>query len=219
DDIIQSRLADKIVFSPADQQGVPALCIDGRSGRQQPIHGFGSVPEWTPRVAGGVLDRKPGNARVHCQADALEHFIGTQTETAFKVGIDGQVGGRPQIAQVSQGIRAGQLTIRSGLRPAISGAGGLLCLVPQTLQDACTAETPGGGEQKAAVTVHFSERSPLFVHCQPSHHSSVAWSPCGSDPLVGETRGFSQTNKKAGLRPPRIRQCLYSLVILVSLFI
>ena len=100
---------------------------------------------------------KPGYAGGDGPRHVSGHAIGIVGEPTLEVGIDRQVGGGAQVAQMSQHFVHGQPAIFAAERPGITGTGGSQRLETQLFQTANAADVPGVGDDEVAGFVELAE--------------------------------------------------------------
>src|SRR5665811_360823 len=114
------------------------------------------------RIAGRILDRQSGDAG----RNATRHILGDAGrivgKAALKVGIERHVGGRGDLAEVSENLIARLLAIGVALRMGVAQAGGRQRLEAEPLQIAGAADVPRIGDDEASGIMQAAEDVAFF---------------------------------------------------------
>ncbi len=145
--------------------------IDGRSRRLDALDRERALVKRLCRVAGGILDRQPGDAGLDRARDVGGDLLRLMRKPALEIGVDGQIDGRAQRGKMSADIVQRDAIVGLCDRPRKACAGRGDRLEPHVLQRSRAADIPGVRQHEAAGLVHLVERRPL-VGCRDRHDLS-----------------------------------------------
>jgi hypothetical protein len=109
-----------------------------------------------------ILDGQPGNAGRNCFAYVLVDAVGINRESAFEIGVDGNVDSVRDLANVRDGQFQRDVIIRQAKRPGHSGARGGQSGEAKALEQSRAAAIPGIRENEASRLVKGPEGGALL---------------------------------------------------------
>src|SRR4029453_2716421 len=117
------------------------------------------VEERSGAVAGGVLDREPGNPRRRGGSDVLRHLLGRRREAAFEVRADGHLHAPRDGSEMGQRLVEGHLLILPAQRPGEAGARRRQRAVTEPGEQPGAPQVPGIRDHEAAGLVELAKDS------------------------------------------------------------
>ena len=162
---VEIGLPDQKPLAAAGQQHAAVVGIDRRPRRLDALDRKRALVERVCLVAGGILDRQPGDAGGNRARDIDGDLLRLVREAALEIGIDGQidrVAQRGEMAQTSSSVtRLSALPIDHA-KPALVEAS---ALKPRCCSARALPTSPGIGQHESICFVHLAECRSFFCCC------------------------------------------------------
>ena len=107
-------MADEIAFGARRQHDVRAGGVDRRARRTDALDRMTEIVEGLARIAGGVLDREPGDAGRDAAPDILGDRFRLMRVARLEIGIHRQVGRRDDLGDMGERVVERHRPVRVG---------------------------------------------------------------------------------------------------------
>ena len=112
------------MLNPDDGLRFPQIFLDRRPRCLNALDRQRALVQRVRFVAGGILDRQPGDSRGNRARDIDGDFFRLVRKTAFEIGVDGQVDGIAQRGEMFADVVDRDAVVGAADRPRIASAGG-----------------------------------------------------------------------------------------------